>query len=520
MPRRLDVSWRRRSHAATADDRRARRHVAPDLALDLLDAGLLFTAPRRHHVVGGSALPGPRGHNPLITWGIEGSRARGEHLFWTALSVFAATAATGCYTRTYSNNYSTMSEYMIGYHECLALLRRRVAEAAPGRIQLLVGPRQVGKTTLLLELAAGLGDAAMYAACDGPEAALPGFWERLWTDVERRADNDRVVVMLDEAHLLPAWASRLKAEWDRLRRRRVPVHIIATGSSALRLGSGSRESLAGRFERVTLTHWSAASLASAFRLDREQAVKLYVERGAYPGAISLLGEPARWAAYVRDAIIEPAIGRDILALGPVRRPALLRQVFGVAVASPAAIVTLQKIQGLLHDAGALETIAHYLHLLEEAYLVAGLPKHASRPVRRRAAPPKLITLNQALLAATASGGVPSSQQEPDRFGQWLENACLAFAWNSGQHVAYWREEPWDVDGVLDGTWGRWAIEVKSGRFTPTDLRGLLEFVRRFPTYRPLVVCDASAREAATRAGVAAISWPEYLWGGPSVRTAT
>jgi predicted AAA+ superfamily ATPase len=153
----------------------------------------------------------------------------------------------------------------------------------------------------------------------------------------------------------------------------------ATDSSALRLATGSRESLAGRFERVTLTHWSAASLAGVFGLSRERALELVVHRGSYPGAIALLEDPGRWTAYIRDAIIEPAIGRDILALGPVRRPALLRQVFGVAVASPARIVSLQKIQGQLHDTGALETIAHYLQLLEEAISSPGCPSTPPGP---------------------------------------------------------------------------------------------------------------------------------------------
>jgi len=51
------------------------------------------------------------------------------------------------------------------------------------------------------------------------------------------------------------------------------------------------------------------------------------------------------AAYVKDAIIDPAIGRDVLALGTVRRPALLRQVFAPATGCPAQIVSLQKLQG-------------------------------------------------------------------------------------------------------------------------------------------------------------------------------
>jgi len=51
----------------------------------------------------------------------------------------------------------------------------------------------------------------------------------------------------------------------------------------------------------------------------------------------------------------------------VRKPALLRQVFAVAAGSPAQIISLQKMQGQLQDSGALETVAHYLALLQDAY---------------------------------------------------------------------------------------------------------------------------------------------------------
>jgi len=407
-----------------------------------------------------------------------------------------------------------VTPFRLSYRECRDVLVQRLAEAAPGRIQLLSGPRQVGKTTLLLELAERLGPVAIYAACDSPEATLPGFWERLWSRAESVAATGRAVVLLDEAHLLPNWAARLKGEWDRLRRRRLPISVIATGSSALRLAGGSRESLAGRFERLTLTHWSASSLAETFGLPPEEAVDLLVRLGSYPGAFPMRGDPARWAAYIRDAIVEPAIGRDLLALAPIRKPALLRQVFGVCVASPAHVVSLQKIQGQLQDRGALETVAHYLALLEEAYLVASLPRHSKRAARHRAAPPKLVTLNQALLAAADPHGPPDPEQDRARFGAWVENACLAHAWNAGQQVSYWREEPLEVDGVLEGAWGRWAIEVKSGVVEPTHLRGLLEFTRRFPEYRPLLLSEASARTIAERAGIAALSWREFLLSGP------
>ena len=402
----------------------------------------------------------------------------------------------------------------LSYIECRRILKERLAEPAPGRIQLLSGPRQVGKTTLLLELAGSMGTRAIYAAADGPEASVPGFWERLWTRAEQVAEKQgAAVVLLDEAHLLHDWSSRLKGEWDRLRRRRTPVHIVATGSSSLRLGAGSRESLAGRFERLTLSHWSASSLAKVFKLPEAEAVETVVRMGAYPGAIGLRNDIQRWMAYVRDSIVEPAIGRDILALAAVRKPAVLRQVFGVAASSPAQIVSLQKILRQLQDAGAIETVAHYLSLLEEAYLVASIPKHSPRQARRRSSPPKLVTLSNALLTAVDPAGIPNLTRERERSGRWIENACLAHAWNSGQTVTYWREEPLEVDAVIEGSWGSWAVEIKTGAIQATDLRGLLEFTGRFG-HRPLLVCDETGLVAAKRVGIDAIPWQRFLLAGP------
>jgi predicted AAA+ superfamily ATPase len=393
----------------------------------------------------------------------------------------------------------------------------RLKEAAPARIQLLTGPRQVGKTTLLLDIAAQLGDGAVYVASDEPDAALPGFWERRWAEAEARAGQGNAVLLLDEIHHLSDWAARLKSHWDRARRRHIPIHVVATGSSALRVATGSRESLAGRFERLTLSHWPAAALVEAFHLSPREAAHNFVRFGSYPGAVEFQQNFARWRDYLRDAIIEPAIGRDVLALGTVRRPALLRQVFAIATGAPAQIMSLQKMQGQLQDRGALETVAHYLALLQDAYLVVPLEKYAIQVHRRRASPPKLVVLNNALLSATHPNGPPDPAREPDRFGFWVENACLAFAINQDQQVTYWREEPQEVDAILDGSWGKWAVEVKTGKFDILALRGLLEFCRRNSAFTPLVISAPGGEEVAQRHGIQSISWEDFLVTGPPGR---
>jgi len=407
-----------------------------------------------------------------------------------------------------------MAEIHNTFASCRKVLIDRLREPAPGRIQLLTGPRQVGKTTLLLDLAAQFGDRAVYVAGDEPDAALPGFWERRWAEAEARSKRGTVVLLLDEVHHLSDWAGRLKGEWDRARRRHINIHVVATGSSALRVATGSRESLAGRFERLTLSHWPAIALADAFHLSPREAAQDLVRFGSYPGAVEFQKDFTRWRAYVRDAIIGPAIGRDVLALGAVRRPALLRQVFAIAAALPAQIVSLQKMLGQLQDSGALETVAHYLALLQDAYLIAPIEKHSPQIHRRRASPPKLVVLNNALLSASHPDGAPDPAREPERFGVWVENACLAFAINQGQQVLYWREEPLETDAVCDGSWGKLAVEVKTGRFDVQALRGLLEFCRRNPAFKPLVITAPGDEETARRHGIESISWEDFLIAGP------
>ena len=100
------------------------------------------------------------------------------------------------------------------------------------------------------------------------------------------------------------------------------------------------------------------------------------------------------------------------------------------------------------------------------------------------ATPKLVTLSNALLAATDARGAPDRDREPERWGAWVENACLAHAVNAGQTVGYWREGPWEVDVVLESSWGDWVVEVKTGGFT------------------------------ARRAGAEALVWEKFLLDGP------
>ena len=407
------------------------------------------------------------------------------------------------------------SIFVYTYTEVLQTLRKRLREPAPARAQILSGPRQVGKTTLLGEIAAEWAGHAIYAPADAPEASLSGWWDNLWSNAERLAARHAAVLLIDEIQGLSDWSRLLKSKLDHVKRLRIPLHVVVSGSSALQLGLGTRETMAGRFERLRLLHWPARELAQRFQISAGAGVEQVVRFGGYPGAVAFLPNYARWRDYIKDSIVEPAIGRDVLMMEAIRKPALLRQVFAVCVGHPAEIISIQKLCGQLTERGAFETVAHYLHVLEEACLVAAVPKYSRKVMRQRAALPKLVILNNALLSVMGAQMPPKAGRDPERWGRWVENACIALAWNAGQNPCYWRTEPLEVDMVLNGSWGRWAVEIKTGSYGKRDLASVLEFCRQHTAFRPLVLCEPGYESVARQAGIVSIAWPSFLLNGLS-----
>lgn len=399
-----------------------------------------------------------------------------------------------------------------GYYLTRERLRERILHEEPRRIQMLTGPRQVGKTTLLLAMAQDFGDRAIYRAADVEEVASPGWWTAQWDRARRLAHTGTTLFIVDEIHNLSSWARLVKVAFDEVARERLPLHILISGSASLSLTTGARNELAGRFELLTLRHWTARDLTQAFQLTPDDAAEVYVRFGAFPGELTRRDDYARWREYILHAIVDPAINRDLLLLEQIQKPALLRQINSIASAHPSEIISLQKLAAQLLEKGAPATVAHYLAVLGEAFLLAAVYKYSDRELRLRASPPKLVPLSNAFLTAYADSAPPTASSDPVRWGRWLENACLAHAINSGYRVSYWREEPHEVDMVIHGA-GNWAVEIKSGAFTSRDLAGLLAFHLRHRDFRLLVIGEEAYRDTAERAGVDFLRWQDFLLDG-------
>ena len=391
----------------------------------------------------------------------------------------------------------------------LARLREK-----PQRLTIVTGPRQTGKTTLIHQLRGQLSRPSRYVAVDEADpATLPPIpdlgnspstlavrrsipldgprdvrwlvrqWEQARLDAE--CSDRGLVLVIDEIQNIPNWSAAVKGLWDADRRFDRPLHVILLGSAPLLMQHGMSESLAGRFETVHLTHWSFAEMSAAFGIDLQQ----YIYFGGYPGGASLIAEQGRWRAFIAEALVEPNIERDILAMQRVDKPALLKRLFELCTEYSGQILSYNKMLGQLQDAGNTTTLARYLDLLSNAGLIAGLAKHATGAHRRKSSSPKLNVLNTALMAAASGYTFEEARADRSYWGRLVESAVGAHLFNSGvpeHRLYYWRENGCEVDFVLARGRRLVAVEVKSGA-RRTRAGGLDRFEERFDVQKSIVV---------------------------------
>jgi hypothetical protein len=368
----------------------------------------------------------------------------------------------------------------------LSTLMRRLEE--PRRfLQVLAGPRQVGKTTLVRQAMETFGDRSTYITADSP---APGDWvwlEQQWETARLRCRQaGSWLLVLDEIQKIPRWSELIKRLWDEDSAANLDLRVALLGSSPLLVERGLTESLAGRFEILRAGHWSLAEMQEAFGWSTEE----YIFFGGYPGAAALIGDEDRWRRYLLDSLIETTLSRDILLMTRVDKPALLRQLFRLGCEYSGQILSYQKMLGQLQDAGNTTTLAHYLELLQGAGMLCGIAKYAGQMVRQRASSPKFQVLNNGLKSAQSTRTFAEFRQDPEQWGRMVESAVGAYLTGmalAGEcEIFYWREVAKEVDFVLRRGDRLIAIEVKSGR-KPDSLPGMVAFDKAFSPTKKLLV---------------------------------
>jgi predicted AAA+ superfamily ATPase len=356
-------------------------------------------------------------------------------------------------------------------------------------LQVLTGPRQTGKTTLIHQAMDELDIPKHYASADEPTLQSRAWIEQQFEVGRLLARENRkvgAILVLDEIQKVAGWSEAVKRQWDSDTAHKVPLKVVILGSAPLLIKQGLTESLAGRFEIIPAVHWSYPEMKDAFGWTFEQ----YVYFGGYPGSAGLIDDRHRWSRYIIDSLIETTISRDILLMTRVDKPALLRRLFQLGCNYSGQILSYQKMTGQLQDAGNTTTLAHYLELLSGAGMLTGLHKFAGKQVRQRASSPKLQVLNTALLSSQSNISFDTSLKDREFWGRLVESAAGAHLINSSKgtniEVFYWRERGKEVDFILQSNNTIVAIEIKSG-YNRGSLPGMEEFDRNFKPKRKLLV---------------------------------
>jgi uncharacterized protein len=366
-------------------------------------------------------------------------------------------------------------------------------------IQVIMGPRQIGKTTLVRQVLKASNIAHHFIAADAVASTDQGWIEQQWETARYLIKNDgasEALLVIDEIQKIENWAEVIKMLWDQDTFTDTKIKVILLGSARLLLQQGLTESLAGRYEVIQMTHWNFAEMEAAFGFSVEQ----YVWFGGYPGAASLIADEERWKDYILNSLIETTISKDILMLTRIDKPAILRRLFELGSSYSGKILSITKIQGQLQDAGNTTTLSHYVQLLDSAGLLSGLEKYTPDFARQRASIPKWQVHNTAFSSALSQTDFKESQSKPDLWGHFVETAIgthLVRAARLGEiKLQYWREGNDEIDFVIERKGKTIGLEIKSGR--SQSAKGIEAFKKKANPHKILMV------------GNSGIPWQSFL----------
>ncbi len=355
-------------------------------------------------------------------------------------------------------------------------------------IQVIAGPRQVGKSTLVEQVLEQITIPYSSFSADNEQNVTNAWISNVWDAVRNKMTllhETEHILVIDEVQKVDNWSEVVKREWDRDTREKRNLKVLLLGSSRLLLKQGLTESLAGRFELIRMGHWNFLEMKEAFGWTLDQ----YIYFGGYPGTAPLISNEARWKRYVKDSLVESALVNDVLGTTTVYKPALLKRLFELGCSYSGELLSLTKMMGQLQDKGNVTTLANYIQILDECNLLAGLQKYSGDTARRYASVPKYQVYNNALMNVYSTANFEEQRLDLGKWGRLVESAVgshlLNYADKLDYKVYYWRDKNDEVDFVVERNRKVWAIEVKSGKRGIN--KGLGMFREAFNPYRAFVV---------------------------------
>ena len=323
----------------------------------------------------------------------------------------------------------------------------------------LLGPRQVGKTTLA------------HAIADSTDA--------IYLDLESRSDRDKLtdpelflrgyedrLVILDEIHRLPEIFQTLRGIIDKGRRQgRRTRRFLILGSASIDLLKQSGETLAGRIEYVELNPLDVLEAAP----DLKSLSRLWV-RGGFPDSFLAASEADSLA--FRLSFIRTYLERDVPQFGPRIPAETLERLWTMLAHSQGTLLNASKLAAGLSVRS--QTVTNYIDLLVDLLLVRRLPPFHANTKKRLVKSPKVYVRDSGLVHGLL--GIPDENQlagHPVVGTSWegfvIEN-LLSTAPPQTRASFYRTAAGAEIDLLLElpGTRGLWAIEIKRGLTARTE----------------------------------------------------
>ncbi len=363
----------------------------------------------------------------------------------------------------------------------------------PGNAQLIVGPRQAGKSTLVWhELRGRSPESVLFL---NAEERLVQRWcesaAGLLADLVTEFPTVRTL-FIDEAQHLDEAGLLVKGLVDARR----GLEILVTGSSSFHLAARTRESLAGRAERTVLLPFSIAEVSdhrapvvpAARRqetLDRCRRLTIW---GGYPGAWCSTG-PER----VLSNLVEAFVLRDASDRYRLQRPDAMRTLLQLAAGQVGQAVNLSEwasIAGI-----SAPTVREYLSILEESWILKLVPAFAGGKRREITSAARVHFYDPGLRNCLLGAFSDDLQRRPDR-GALME--CVTFAelaktLPSAWNVRYWRAKGGaEMDFVLSRGARLVGVEVKAG-VPPGLTRSMRSFIDAYAPSDVLIVTGRDHR---------------------------
>ena len=326
---------------------------------------------------------------------------------------------------------------------------------ARGKAAIIIGARQIGKSTLLEHLFAGRNDVLWL---NGDDFDVRQMFENITSTRLRAIIGDNKVVVIDEAQRIADAGLKLKLITDQMK----DVQLVATGSSSFQLTSMINESLAGRKRELRMFPLSFGEMVAHTNfLEEMRMLPHRMIYGYYPEVVTHIGEERD----ILKELVDSYLYKDVLELDSIKKSdkiMRLLQSLSLQIGSQVSYNEIGQMVGL--DS---KTVEKYIDILEKCFVIFRLPSYARNMRNELKASRKVFFYDMGIRNAVIGNYTPLELRNPSEIGEMWENFVIAerlkrnVMSGSNAKMYFWRTQQQSEIDLIEDDMGRLdAFEFK------------------------------------------------------------